>query len=37
MSIAGDIESGWLSLLKHTYEAEAYITGKYVATVLAFY
>lgn len=37
MSIAGDIESGWLSLLKtYPMKRKQYITGKYVATVLAF-
>ncbi|WP_342443775.1 ABC transporter permease subunit [Lysinibacillus sp. FSL K6-0075] len=37
MSIAGDIESGWFSLLK-TYPMRSiqFIIGKYVATVLAF-
>lgn len=37
MSVAGDVETGWYSLLK-TYPMTRmqYITGKYIATVLAF-
>lgn len=37
MSIAGDIESGWYSLLKtYPMKRRQYIIGKYVATSLAF-
>ncbi len=37
MSVAGDVESGWFSLLKtYPMTRAQYITGKYMASVLAF-